>query len=92
MVAQEGWEQWLLELLLDGSPCIPCGATTQVCANHNIYWRKFSSLPNKSWTLIASSMHEQLQSVLDWHPYHLQEKISSVQHNECSIVCCVKAR
>ncbi|KAK9905588.1 hypothetical protein WJX75_002584 [Coccomyxa subellipsoidea] len=29
VVAQEGWEQWLLELLLDGSPCIPCGATTQ---------------------------------------------------------------
>ena len=27
VVAQEGWEQWLLELLLDGSPCIPCGAT-----------------------------------------------------------------
>lgn len=27
MVAQEGWEQWLLELLLDGSPCIPSAAT-----------------------------------------------------------------
>ena len=56
MVAQEGWEQWLLELLLDGSPWIPCGATTQVLAHHNIYGRKYSSLPNKSWTLIASSV------------------------------------
>lgn len=27
VAAQQGWEQWLLELLLDGSPCIPSGAT-----------------------------------------------------------------
>ncbi len=23
IINEEGWEEWLLELLLDGSPCIP---------------------------------------------------------------------
>ena len=28
IVREEGWEEWLLELVLDGSPCIP-GAEEQ---------------------------------------------------------------
>lgn len=29
VVALEGWDEWLLELLLDGSPCIPAAAPQQ---------------------------------------------------------------
>jgi hypothetical protein len=25
IICEDGWEEWLLELLLDGSPCIPSG-------------------------------------------------------------------
>ena len=32
IVREEGWEEWLLELLLDGSPCIP-GAEEQASLN-----------------------------------------------------------
>lgn len=33
IINEEGWEEWLLELLLDGSPCIPT-ADEQVSFHH----------------------------------------------------------
>ena len=33
IINEEGWEEWLLELLLDGSPCIPT-ADEQVSLHH----------------------------------------------------------